>query len=50
MYRDILFRRRFEDANGSDGQLADVENQCIANEPKHGDRWTQISKQIDNWR
>merc|ERR1712176_718476 len=44
------FRRRFEDAHGSDDQLKDVEKQCFASEPKHGERWTVVSKEIGNWR
>ena len=50
LYDRITYRRRFEDAHGSEDQLADVEKQCIANEPKHGDRWTLVSKDIENWR
>ena len=44
------FRRRFEDAHGTADQLAEVEQGCLRSEPKHGERWCVISKDIVNWR
>ena len=46
----LLFRRRFEDAHGTDDQLREVEKQCYNAEPRHGERWTMLSKDISNWR
>ncbi|CBY20302.1 unnamed protein product [Oikopleura dioica] len=44
------FRRRFEDAHGTEAQLQEVTSACAKAEPKHGERWCKISKDINNWR
>ena len=46
----FTLRRRFEDAHGTDDALKDVDKQCYNAEPRHGERWTMISKDIANWR
>ena len=49
-FTNALLRRRFEDAHGTDDALKDVDKQCYNAEPRHGERWTMISKDIANWR
>ena len=30
--------------------LADIKKRCINADPKHGEYWCQVSKDIENWR
>jgi pre-mRNA-processing factor 6 len=41
---------KFEQIHGSEEQAADVMRKCIATEPRHGEIWCQVSKNIANWR
>lgn len=40
---------KFEMLHGDDAQIADVLERCIAAEPKHGEKWCDVSKNIENW-
>lgn len=39
---------KFELQHGSDEQQKDVLKRCVGAEPKHGERWTAISKAVEN--
>ncbi|XP_077241716.1 protein STABILIZED1-like [Tasmannia lanceolata] len=39
---------KFELQHGSEDQQKDVLKRCVAAEPKHGERWTAISKAVEN--
>jgi len=41
---------KFELLLGTDEQQQEVLNRCITAEPKHGEDWCKISKDIANWR
>ena len=41
---------RFETMNGSDEQRDDVVKHCVNAEPRHGELWCSVSKDIKNWR
>jgi pre-mRNA-processing factor 6 len=40
---------KFELSHGTEEQQADVLTRCIAAEPKHGEEWCKVSKNIANW-
>jgi pre-mRNA-processing factor 6 len=41
---------KFEKLMGTDDQQEDVFKRCVAAEPKHGEEWCKVSKNITNWR
>ncbi|XP_034238152.1 pre-mRNA-processing factor 6 [Thrips palmi] len=41
---------KFELLNGTEEAQEDVKKRCIAAEPKHGEAWCAVSKDIANWR
>lgn len=43
------FFYKFELLLGSDEQQQDVVTRCVAAEPKHGEEWCKVSKNIANW-
>lgn len=40
---------KFEKLHGTDEQQEDVKKRCIASEPKYGENWCKVSKNINNW-
>lgn len=40
---------KFETQHGSEQQQQELIERCIAAEPKHGEEWCQVSKNIANW-
>lgn len=40
---------KFEILHGTESQQADVLERCNAAEPKHGEEWCRVSKDIKNW-
>lgn len=40
----------FEQAHGTEEQQKEVRQRCMAAEPRHGDAWCAVSKDIKNWR
>lgn len=41
---------KFEQIHGTADQAEEVRLRCIAAEPRHGETWSKISKDIRNWR
>ncbi|XP_053213024.1 pre-mRNA-processing factor 6-like [Panonychus citri] len=41
---------KFELAHGNDVQQQEVKSRCVDAEPRHGEHWTKISKDIKNWK
>jgi pre-mRNA-processing factor 6 len=41
---------KFELMHGTTEQRENVLNACIANEPRHGEHWQAVSKDVNNWR
>jgi pre-mRNA-processing factor 6 len=41
---------KFEMTNGTEEQQNDVKQKCAQAEPRHGEEWTKISKDIKNWK
>ncbi|XP_033220864.1 pre-mRNA-processing factor 6-like [Belonocnema kinseyi] len=40
---------KFEKLHGTEDQQEDVKKRCIAAEPKYGENWCKVSKNIANW-
>jgi pre-mRNA-processing factor 6 len=40
---------KFELVYGNEEQQKDVFNRCVIAEPKHGEEWCKVSKNIKNW-
>ena len=41
---------RFELEYGTEEQRNAVRNKCVSAEPRHGERWCSVSKDIKNWK
>ncbi|XP_014780302.1 pre-mRNA-processing factor 6 [Octopus bimaculoides] len=41
---------KFESIHGTEDQKEDVKKRCINAEPRHGEQWCKVSKDIANWR
>jgi pre-mRNA-processing factor 6 len=41
---------KFEKLFGTEEQQEEIMKRCIAAEPKHGEEWCRVSKDIANWR
>ena len=41
---------RFELSHGTDETQKDVRTRCIQAEPRHGEEWCKISKDVKNWK
>jgi len=41
---------KFETVHGSKESQMDIVKRCVEAEPHHGELWTNISKQVDNWK
>ncbi|CAF0919146.1 unnamed protein product [Brachionus calyciflorus] len=41
---------KFEKMHGTEEQQNDVKQKCAQAEPRHGEEWTKISKDIQNWK
>lgn len=41
---------KFELIHGTEEQQEDVKKRCIHAEPRHGENWCKVSKNINNWR
>ncbi|CAG2114081.1 unnamed protein product, partial [Medioppia subpectinata] len=41
---------KFEVLHGSQEQQEDIKKRCCAVEPRHGDNWCRVSKDVSNWR
>lgn len=44
-----LYFYKFELIHGNAEQQKNVLNRCVAAEPKHGEIWCSVSKNIKNW-
>lgn len=40
---------KFELLHGNEAQQKEVLERCVAAEPKHGEAWCKVSKNIKNW-
>jgi pre-mRNA-processing factor 6 len=36
--------------NGTEQQQADIKQKCISSEPRHGELWCSIAKDVKNWK
>ena len=41
---------KFEATHGDDDKQEDVLKHCVKAEPRHGELWCKVSKDIQNWR
>ncbi|XP_035229632.1 pre-mRNA-processing factor 6-like [Stegodyphus dumicola] len=41
---------KFELIHGTEEQQEDVKKRCVHAEPRHGENWCKVSKNINNWR
>ena len=41
---------KFEQIHGTEEQAEEVRRKCVASEPRHGEVWCRISKNVSNWR
>jgi len=41
---------KFELMNGTEQQQQEIKQKCIQYEPRHGELWCQISKDVKNWK
>ena len=41
---------KFELLNGTEQQQQEVKEKCISAEPRHGDSWPKIAKDVQNWK
>ena len=41
---------KFEATHGDEEKKEDVLKHCLSAEPRHGELWCQVSKDIENWR
>uniref|UniRef100_T1JXH8 Pre-mRNA-processing factor 6 n=1 Tax=Tetranychus urticae TaxID=32264 RepID=T1JXH8_TETUR len=41
---------KFELMHGTEAQQQEVKNKCVDTEPRHGENWCKISKDIKNWK
>jgi pre-mRNA-processing factor 6 len=41
---------KFELIHGTEQQQIDVKQKCISFEPRHGELWTRIAKDVKNWK
>ncbi|PAV79764.1 hypothetical protein WR25_27177 [Diploscapter pachys] len=41
---------KFEQLHGTEEQIAKVVQKCVEAEPRHGELWQSIAKNVDNWR
>lgn len=45
-----IYYYKLESIHGSDESKEDVKRRCVDTEPRHGEIWTRISKDIKNWK
>ncbi|KAI5723357.1 hypothetical protein M8J76_004905 [Diaphorina citri] len=41
---------KFEIINGTEETQAEVKKRCLAAEPKHGENWCRVAKNVSNWK
>lgn len=41
---------KFEILHGSQEQQTEMKKRCITAEPRHGEHWCKVSKDIKNWK
>eukprot|EP00741_Cyanophora_paradoxa_P005336 tig00000880_g5175.t1 len=41
---------KFETQHGTPEQQAEVVRKCVEKEPRHGEKWESVRKQVENWR
>jgi len=41
---------KFELIHGNEAEQAEVKERCIQAEPRHGEIWQSVSKEVGNWR